>query len=89
VLMVLMTQSQQHQQQKHHFSQVVWIQRRKGEMTDPPISLTPEPINDPRLERLDDQIAELVAEAIYAYLLRQGSQNSLDTDRPLRENKSK
>ena len=29
-------------------------------MVDGPISLVPEPINDPRLERLEDQVAELV-----------------------------
>lgn len=58
-------------------------------MTDDPLVIIPEPVNDPRLERLEDQIAELVAEAIYDYLLRQGGQNSLDIPPSERDNESK
>ena len=42
-------------------------------MTDPQPSFTPEP-PDPRIEALDDEIADLIAEALYEHLLRHGFQ---------------
>ena len=42
-------------------------------MTEPDVSFTPDPL-DPRLEALDNEIAELIAEALYERLLRHGFQ---------------
>jgi hypothetical protein len=40
-------------------------------MTEPQPSFTPEP-PDPRLEALDDEIADLIAEALFDHLLKHG-----------------
>ena len=42
-------------------------------MTDPDVTFKPNP-PDPRLEALDDEIADLIAEALYEHLLRHGFQ---------------
>ncbi len=43
----------------------------RSPMTDPQPSFTPES-PDPRLEALDDEIANLIAEALFDHLLRHG-----------------
>ncbi|MBI2495748.1 MAG: hypothetical protein HYW10_04190 [Candidatus Omnitrophica bacterium] len=40
-------------------------------MTDTPPAFTPDP-PDPRLEALDDEIADLIAEALFEHLLKHG-----------------
>ena len=40
-------------------------------MTDPDVTFKPNP-PDPRLEALDDEIADLIAEALFDHLLRHG-----------------
>ena len=40
-------------------------------MTEPAVSFTPDP-PDPRLEALDDEIADLIAEALFDHLLKHG-----------------
>ncbi len=40
-------------------------------MTDPQPSFTPAP-PDPRLEAIDDEIADLIAEALFDHLLKHG-----------------
>ena len=40
-------------------------------MTEPDVSFTPTP-PDPRLEALDDEIADLIAEALFNHLLKHG-----------------
>ncbi len=40
-------------------------------MTDPQPSFTPEP-PDPRLDAIDDDIADLIAEALFDHLLKHG-----------------
>ena len=54
-----------------------------------PKFLIPNPTSDPRIDHLDEEISELVAESIYNYLLKQNSQNSLDTPPFLGDNRSK
>ena len=40
-------------------------------MTDTPPSFTPKP-PDPRLEALEDEIADLIAEALFNHMLKHG-----------------
>ncbi len=52
----------------------------KTEPQKPDVGLVALPIEDPRLEAIDDQIAELVADALYEYMLRLGLANKSKQD---------